>query len=1225
MRTLLIALAVLAAALVAAVLLAPSLIDGDDLKRTLAAEVEAATGRKLTIDGDVSVELLPTPALELASVRLANLPGAAAPDMVRLRALRVEVALWPLLSSRVEVRRLVLVEPVVELERLADGRTNWVFTPPSRPATPAVNEGVPGRAAGSDKGFAVQLDDVRIARGAVVWRTAGAVQRIEGIDATVAASSLDGPFRFDGKLGIAGVPADVRISVGQLRVDRAAPVSVNVAAAGATAELQGLLSGWPVAPKVGGRIAVRAVDPAVVAAVTGAGALPPAIGSTPLEIDAQLSASADAVAVNDMTLRFGAVSGTGAIDVALGNRPSANVVLNLARVDLDALLAPGAAPSPTAGGAPAAPRPPVTPARPERPLPTLPTLPKDFDATVELKVDAITWRGAIVRQTQLVASLAAGELTLSQAAALLPGSSDVSAFGFVTLGESGPAFDGQIEANSDNLRGLLGWLGTDVGAVPAERLRKLALAATVKATRTDLTLTDVDVTVDTSRIRGGVAVAMRERPGFGVGLSVDRVNLDAYRPAAGPAGATAGGGAGTPGAAAAAATASDNPLAVLDRFDAIVQMKAGAVTWNGQQYAGLSLDGTLQGGALDLRDASVEDFAGASVRLAGTLSGVETGAPSADVRLAVKAPDPERVARALGAALPLPLGAADLDVGLRGSLAQGADIDAKLVAQGAEATVKGRVGDLLTAAPSLDLTVALNHPDGSRLLGALTGAAVAEGAGALKFAGTAKGTLAALDLDTTLALGAANLAVAGHLDGLQQGAPAGSLRVSAAHPDFAAAARMLAPGWRPALARPGALKLAADVKLAPGRIDAGAIDGEFGPVKVNGQATWDTTGPRPKLVADLQTSEVVLDWFLAPVAPAGAAGGGGAGGGTAPAANAPSDDGERWPRTAIDFGRLRAVDASLTLTAPAASQGDLRIETPKVVATLSDGVFDLRELTGKVYGGTLAMQARVDAKAAPARVSASMRIAGADAAAMADAGHGGGARTMGGLLELVFPVSAVTLAAGTLGADFNIESRGGSPFELVSNLSGKVGVSFVDAVVSGIDACRVSKQLDSIRGLQGFLDLAGSTRGGRTRIGNFETSFGIARGVAVLPEQTITAECSAVTIKGTVDLPRWLVDMQTRARLTEHRNFPGVLVEEKGTLDQPNIRVVNLNELQQYVAGKGVETIIRNLAPGQQQAPQQQAPRQQAPQQQAPQQSPQQQRPADRFNDILQDFLKTPR
>ncbi|MBM3560554.1 MAG: hypothetical protein FJX53_11890, partial [Alphaproteobacteria bacterium] len=323
---------------------------------------------------------------------------------------------------------------------------------------------------------------------------------------------------------------------------------------------------------------------------------------------------------------------------------------------------------------------------------------------------------------------------------------------------------------------------------------------------------------------------------------------------------------------------------------------------------------------------------------------------------------------------------------------------------------------------------------------------------------------------------------------------------------------------------------------------------------------------------------------------------------------------------------LRSFDAALTLTAPTASQGDLRIDTPKVVATLSDGVFDLRELTGKVYGGTLAMHAHIDARAAPVAVSANLRIAGANAAAMADAGHGGGARTMGGLLELIFPVSAVSLTSGTLGADFNVDSRGASPFELVSNLSGKVGVSFVDAVVSGIDACRVSKQLDSIKGLQGFLDLAGSTRGGQTRIGNFQTSFGIARGVAVLPEQTITADCSSVAVKGSVDLPRWLVDMQTRARLTEHRNFPGVLVEEKGSLDQPNIRVVNINEIQQYVAGKGVETIIRNLAPGQQQAPQQQAPRQQAPQQQAPQQAPQQpQRPADRFNDILQDFLKTPR
>ncbi|MBM3559352.1 MAG: AsmA family protein, partial [Alphaproteobacteria bacterium] len=737
MRTLLIALAAVVAAIVAAVLLAPAFVDGDDLKRRLATEIEAATGRALAIDGEVSVELLPTPALEVAGVRLANTAGAAMPDMVRSRALRVEVALWPLLSSRVEVRRLILVEPTVELEQRADGGANWNFDPPAKPIGPAAGD-ADARPADAEKGFAGQLDNVQITRGTVVWRRDGDVRRFERIEALVSAVSLDGPFRFDGKLSVGGLPVDTKVSVGQLRVDRAAPVSVNVTAAGATGEIQGLLSGWPVALKLTGRLAMRAPDPAVVAAVTGLGALPPVVGATALEIDAQIVAGAEAVAINDMTLRFGGLGGSGAIDLALGDRPAANVVLNLARVDLDGLLATHVAPpASSAASAQGAPRQLAQHSPMNRPLPALP---KYFDATVELKVDAITWRGAVIRQTQVVASLAAGDLTLSQATALLPGSSDVSAFGFVTLGESGPAFDGQVEANSDNLRALLAWLGTDVGDVPAERLRKLALAATVKATGTDLTLTDIDMTIDTSRIRGGVAVALRDRPGFGIGLSVDRVNFDAYQPDR--AIAVSAGVTPAPAGSTAARTGpvdQSGPLAVLDRFDAIVQMKAGALTWNGQQYSGLSLDGTLQGGALELRDASVADVAGASVRLTGMLSGVDTGAQQADVDLAVKAPDPDRLARALGTTLPLPLGAAELDVGLRGSLAAGADIDGKLIARGAEATVKGRVGDLLTAAPSLDLAFALNHPDGGRLLGALSGTAMAEGGGALKFSGTAKG------------------------------------------------------------------------------------------------------------------------------------------------------------------------------------------------------------------------------------------------------------------------------------------------------------------------------------------------------------------------------------------------------------------------------------------------------------------------------------------------------
>ena len=43
-------------------------------------------------------------------------------------------------------------------------------------------------------------------------------------------------------------------------------------------------------------------------------------------------------------------------------------------------------------------------------------------------------------------------------------------------------------------------------------------------------ITDINLRLDASTATGGLAIALRERPGFGLRLDIDRLNLDAYLP-----------------------------------------------------------------------------------------------------------------------------------------------------------------------------------------------------------------------------------------------------------------------------------------------------------------------------------------------------------------------------------------------------------------------------------------------------------------------------------------------------------------------------------------------------------------------------------------------------------------------------------------------------------------------------------------------------------------------
>ena len=110
---------------IAALLIAPAVIPVDTYKSELLAQVEKATGRKATIDGDFGISLFPTVKFTAGKVSLANAKGGKAPAMVTLERLNVQVAILPLLSGTVVIdseNRFVIKDLVQLDDRLVAAR-----------------------------------------------------------------------------------------------------------------------------------------------------------------------------------------------------------------------------------------------------------------------------------------------------------------------------------------------------------------------------------------------------------------------------------------------------------------------------------------------------------------------------------------------------------------------------------------------------------------------------------------------------------------------------------------------------------------------------------------------------------------------------------------------------------------------------------------------------------------------------------------------------------------------------------------------------------------------------------------------------------------------------------------------------------------------------------------------------------------------------------------------
>ncbi|WP_025136670.1 AsmA family protein [Achromobacter sp. DH1f] len=116
--------------------------DWNRAKPMINERVTAAIGRPFAINGDLSVEWtrevdeggwrawVPWPHVVANDISVGNPDWAKAPQFATLTRGEFSLSPLPLLSHRVVIRRIQLTELAADLERLADGRANWIFTLP---------------------------------------------------------------------------------------------------------------------------------------------------------------------------------------------------------------------------------------------------------------------------------------------------------------------------------------------------------------------------------------------------------------------------------------------------------------------------------------------------------------------------------------------------------------------------------------------------------------------------------------------------------------------------------------------------------------------------------------------------------------------------------------------------------------------------------------------------------------------------------------------------------------------------------------------------------------------------------------------------------------------------------------------------------------------------------------------------------------------------------------
>jgi AsmA protein len=111
--------------LIVAVVAISVLFDPNDYKDEITAAVQDATGRQLTLDGDLELAVFPTIRIALGNAALSNAPGFGDEPMARIGSATLSVAVLPLLSQRIEVSEARLAGLELNLARNSSGANNW--------------------------------------------------------------------------------------------------------------------------------------------------------------------------------------------------------------------------------------------------------------------------------------------------------------------------------------------------------------------------------------------------------------------------------------------------------------------------------------------------------------------------------------------------------------------------------------------------------------------------------------------------------------------------------------------------------------------------------------------------------------------------------------------------------------------------------------------------------------------------------------------------------------------------------------------------------------------------------------------------------------------------------------------------------------------------------------------------------------------------------------------
>ncbi|WP_162143753.1 AsmA family protein [Hellea balneolensis] len=230
MKKLLIGTGILGVILVGGLIALPSLIPSSVYKENIETQLSRELARDVRVQGDVKLSVFPLIKANTGRVEIVNPDGFKADNFAEMDAMSARIKLFPLFSKRVEIASFSLKNPAINLEKLANGESNWTFGEPEETAPEPVDSG-PFKRDGRYSEVDPNIGAFSLENGTVTYSDAvsGTDLAIKDVNVDFSLPSLTQTVEIDGSMIYDDTPVEVKLSLDSIRAfldGKEAPVSL---------------------------------------------------------------------------------------------------------------------------------------------------------------------------------------------------------------------------------------------------------------------------------------------------------------------------------------------------------------------------------------------------------------------------------------------------------------------------------------------------------------------------------------------------------------------------------------------------------------------------------------------------------------------------------------------------------------------------------------------------------------------------------------------------------------------------------------------------------------------------------------------------------------------------------------------------------------------------------------------------------------------------------------